>query len=224
MGRNGSYNQIHHHRNLSASSTTTNSTTSTATTTTFLPLLCRTSMKDVAETSSCHKKNEPSSPKVSCMGQIKRHNNNNKINPTTHTTAKIRYTQLKKIFSGRNLLITTYTNTSTCARTTYCKDCRGCQPKSHVEDIKKKSCTRPKKEGGEHRRTESDNCGVVVPLNLAELDPPLPVLKLACRRRGEEEGGSLWKRRGGASRGLQIQPIQLPNNNSCLLITPPSVS
>lgn len=217
MGRNGSYNQIHHHRNLSTSSTTTTNSSSTATTTTFLPLLCRISLKDVAETSSCHKKNEPSSPKVSCMGQIKRHNNNKKINPTTHTTGKIRYTQLKKIFSGRNLLITTNSNTSTCVR--------ACQPKSHIEEIKKNYCTRPKIEGSsDHRRSKSDNCGVVVPLNLAELDPPLPVVKLPCHRR--DEGGSLWKRRGGGSPlgGLQIQQIQLPNSNSCLLITPPSVS
>ncbi|KAL8110944.1 hypothetical protein AgCh_026636 [Apium graveolens] len=221
MRRNGSYNQIHHHRNLSTSSTTaTNSTFTTTTTTAFLPLLCRTSTRDVAETSSCHKKNEPSSPKVSCMGQIKRHNNNNKnkINPTTHATGKIRYTQLKKMFSGRNLLITTNSNTTTCART--------CQPKSHIEEIKKNYCTRPKKEASHdhHRRTKSDHCGLVVPLNLAELDPPLPVVKLTCHRR--DEGGSLWKRRAGGSPlgGLQIQQIQLPNNNSCLLITPPSVS
>lgn len=216
MGRNGSYNQIHHHRNLSTSSSTTTTTSSTSTTTSFLPLLCRISTKDVAEISPCNKKNDPSSPKVSCMGQIKRHNHNNKINPTCTTTGKVKYTQLKKLFSGRNLLITTNASASTitCTRnSTYCKG--------------NKKLTDKRKGGGEyHRRTRSDNCGVVVPLNLAELDPPLPVVKLTCRRRGDEEGESLWKRRGGGTPlgGLQIQHFQLPTTNSCLLITPPSVS
>ncbi|KAK1385554.1 cell wall integrity and stress response component 1 [Heracleum sosnowskyi] len=201
MGRNGSYNQIHHHRNLSTSST---NSTSTNTSTAFLPLLCRISTKDVAEIP--HKKTDPSSPKVSCMGQIKRHNNTNKINTNTITTRKLGYTQLKKIFSSRNILITTSTTTRNSSN--YCKGNKN----NRIE-------------GGEqyHRRTKSENCGVVVPLNLAELDPPLPVVKSPrCSR----EGGSLWKRRGGGSPlgGLQIQRIQLPvNNSSCLLITPPSV-
>ncbi|WOH03491.1 hypothetical protein DCAR_0622889 [Daucus carota subsp. sativus] len=204
MGRTGSYNQIHHHRNLSTSSTTTTNNP----TTTFLPLLCRISAKDVADIRR-PKKNDPSSPKVSCMGQIKRHNITNKNSTDTNTTRKVRYSQLKKIFSGRNILITTTTITNP-STTNYCK-----ANKSY------------RIEGGEkhHRRTKSDNYGVlVVPLNLAELDPPLPVVKSPCCGR---EGGSLWKRRGGGGPlgGLQIQQIQLPvNNSSCLLITPPSVS
>lgn len=193
MGRNESYNQIYLHKN-----------TTCITPITFLPFLCRLSTKDavkISEPAPCSKKKDPSSPKVGCMGQIKRHNNN-KINSTiTPTSGKLKYTQLRKMFSGRNLLITTTSNTSA-----YCKG---------NNNNKKIDTTSVRTRTKFHNHSQG-NCAVVVPLNLAELDPPLPVVKTRYDLgRGEKE--SLWKRRGGVA---PIQPIQLPYNNPALL--PPS--
>lgn len=193
MGRTELYNhnQIYLHRSCN---------TTCITPITFLPLLCRLSTQDAVKISE--PKNDPSSPKVGCMGQIKRHNNN-KINNTT--TGKLKYTQLKKMFSGRNLLVTTTTSSTNTNTNTgaYCK----------VGNNNKKIDT------SVHRRPKFHNhghgsCAVVVPLNLAELDPPLPV-PCGLGKGGEKE--SLWKRRGGVA---PIQPIQLPYNNTALL--PPS--
>ncbi|KAK1403639.1 hypothetical protein POM88_003244 [Heracleum sosnowskyi] len=192
MGRNESYNQIYLHKN-----------TTCITPITFLPFLCRLSTKDavkISEPPACPKKNDPSSPKVGCMGQIKRHNNNKINSTTTPTSGKLKYTQLKKMFSGRNLLTTNTTNIST--------HCRG----NNNKTIDKGGHKRPKFHSHGH-----GNCAVVVPLNLAELDPPLPVVKSQSGRDKGVEKGSLWKRRGGVA---PIQPIQLPYNNTTLL--PPS--
>ncbi|XP_017246630.2 uncharacterized protein LOC108218232 [Daucus carota subsp. sativus] len=132
------------------------------------------------------------------MGQIKRHN---KISSTpTPAAAKLKYTQLRKMFSGRNLLMATTTNPTN--NTNYCRWNSNTKIDTSVHK-------RPR-----FRNRDHGNCAVVVPLNLAELDPPLPVVKPSCDR-GEE--GSLWKRRG-----LQIQQIELPCNNNALL-PPPSV-
>ncbi|XP_010312805.1 uncharacterized protein [Solanum lycopersicum] len=85
----------------------------------FLPMLCKLSIKDVklqnskppsSANSSTH--TEPTSPKVSCIGQVKR---NNRVTgfPTpyksTSSTAitrpvnsKVKYMKLRKLFSGKN--------------------------------------------------------------------------------------------------------------------------
>lgn len=192
MGRNDAYNQIYLHRSYNTSTYNT----------TVMPFLFRLSTKEAAKI--CQpKKNDPSSPKVSCMGQIKR-NNNNKINSTTTTTpGKLKYAHLKKMFSGRNLLVTTTTNT-----TTYCKG------NKCIKKIDTSVGTRPK-----FRNHGHGSGAAVVPLDLAELDPPLPVVKPPCGRRGE---ASLWKRRGGVAplESLQIKNIHLPSNNTALF-TPP---
>lgn len=62
-----------------------------------------------------------------------------------------------------------------------------------------------------------DNCAAVVPeeLNLAELDPPLPVAKRVAPPCGDGGAGlSLWERRGGGPglKSLEIQPFQLNSN------------
>ncbi|KAL8133268.1 hypothetical protein AgCh_008647 [Apium graveolens] len=123
---------------------------------------------------------------------MKRHNHNNKISSTA--PGKLKYTQLKKMFSGRNLLITTTTNTGA-----YCKG-------NNNKKIDTSVRTRPRFHNHGH-----GNCAMVVPLNLAELDPPLPVVKLMYDHGKGGEKGSLWKRRGGV---IPIQPIQLPSSVS----------
>ncbi|CAI9786651.1 unnamed protein product [Fraxinus pennsylvanica] len=81
----------------------------------FLPTLCKISIKDVKTTHSKNPSssflNDPSSPKVTCIGQVKR---NNKISayPTTTAASKTtanhhnttKHTQLKSFFSNKNLM------------------------------------------------------------------------------------------------------------------------
>ncbi|KAL1561306.1 hypothetical protein AAHA92_04024 [Salvia divinorum] len=74
----------------------------------FLPLFCRLSLKDISlprlhrrdPSSSDH----PSSPKVSCMGQLKRNNRIVTAATPPHSRA---YSKLRKLFSGKTLLPTT---------------------------------------------------------------------------------------------------------------------
>ncbi|KAL0326264.1 UNVERIFIED_CONTAM: hypothetical protein Sradi_5195700 [Sesamum radiatum] len=88
----------------------------------FLPIFCRLSIKDVKLNN--HYKDpttvdEPSSPTVSCVGQVKR--NNRVIGfPATSTTTSAaanhhhKHTKLKNLFSGKTLLPNTSTiNAST---------------------------------------------------------------------------------------------------------------
>lgn len=81
----------------------------------FLPMLCKLSIKDVklqnsktaVSSSASGTHNEPSSPKVSCMGQVKRNNRvigfpapyrqNSSI--TGPLNSKVKYTKLKRLFS-----------------------------------------------------------------------------------------------------------------------------
>ncbi|XP_055834632.1 uncharacterized protein LOC129903155 [Solanum dulcamara] len=167
----------------------------------FLPMLCKLSIKDVklqnsknpssSANLSADNHNEPTSPKVSCMGQVKR--NNRVIGfPTpyrpTSTTAitgpvnsKVKYLKLKKLFSGKNF--TPGTNTG------------GIRKSTKVNDTSKIN---------------------VVEVNVSELDPPLPVVKKVNPAQAAD--GGLWKRRSGgtALKSLQIQQIHLPIDNSLL--------
>ncbi|XP_060192376.1 uncharacterized protein LOC132621913 isoform X2 [Lycium barbarum] len=79
----------------------------------FLPMLCKLSIKDVklqntknpsSSNNISSDNNEPCSPKVSCMGQVKR---NNRVTgfPTPITgpvNPKVKYPKIKKLFSGKN--------------------------------------------------------------------------------------------------------------------------
>ncbi|XP_042064157.1 uncharacterized protein LOC121807881 [Salvia splendens] len=67
----------------------------------FLPLFCRLSLKDIALPRRRRDDPSPSSPRVGCMGQLKR-NNRRDPSPTTRT-----YSKLRKLFSGKTLLPTT---------------------------------------------------------------------------------------------------------------------
>ncbi|KAE8729372.1 Histone acetyltransferase of the MYST family 1 isoform 1 [Hibiscus syriacus] len=91
-----------------------------------LPLLCsKPSIKDVVLPKwqiqrSASFSEDPLSPKISCMGQVKR---NNKIIgfPVSHNkntcNSSVKYFRLKKLFSGKNLTASPAMNTSTsCTR------------------------------------------------------------------------------------------------------------
>ncbi|CAL0305534.1 unnamed protein product [Lupinus luteus] len=175
---------------------------------TFLPMLCsKPSIKNVSlprlRDSERYSFDDPLSPRISCMGQVKR---NNKIagigfstshrlsltsKSTTSTSSStspiVKYSKLKKLFSSKNLKSTTTPTTTIAAATTI----SGC---------------RQRKVGKNHRCGRSDEN--VVSINIENMDPPLPVIK----KMQKLEEGSLWQRRSGGHglKGLQVQQIHHP--------------
>ncbi|KAE8728322.1 Histone acetyltransferase of the MYST family 1 isoform 1 [Hibiscus syriacus] len=99
---------------------------------------------------------DPLSPKISCMGQVKR---NNKIVgfPFSHTknscNSSAKYFRLKKLFSGKNLTASPAINTAT-------------------------SCTRKK-----GLIDDGKNSGLI---NIETMVPPLPVIKKGDKRDGSD--------------------------------------
>ncbi|KAL6177023.1 hypothetical protein ACLB2K_053655 [Fragaria x ananassa] len=165
---------------------------------TFLPMLCsRPSIKDV-QVPSVSFSTDSVSPRISCMGQVKRSNKVSGYPITTQATnssTNIKYSKLKKLFSGKNLTpratpTKTTTATATAATATSCPISRSRRPQ--VSNVRQGHC-------------------VATTINLAELDPPLPVIKRVQRspQQGEE---SLYKRRSGgaALKGLQLKQVHLP--------------
>ncbi|CAN4081375.1 unnamed protein product [Withania somnifera] len=178
----------------------------------FLPMLCRLSIKDVnlkscknppppppSSTRSGDNQNEPSSPKVSCLGQVKR---NNKVigfptpykstSSTTAITAPIKYRKLKKLFSAKNFTPRTNADRQVL--------------NSSVTVVGSRKST---------KLNDRDNGSKVVEVNVSELDPPLPVVK---KVNPPPADGGLWKRRSGgaALKSLQIQQMHLPTDNNLL--------
>ncbi|KAL6179489.1 hypothetical protein ACLB2K_051004 [Fragaria x ananassa] len=161
---------------------------------TFLPMLCsRPSIKDVQVPSSLV------SPRIGCMGQVKR---SNKVSgyPVTSTQSNnssnnIKYSKLKKLFSGKNFTPFTPTKTTTATATaTSCpiSRCRSRRPQVST-NVRQGHC-------------------VVKTINLAEMDPPLPVIKRVQRSPQQGEESTLYKRRSGgaALQGLQLKQVHLP--------------
>ncbi|KAL0391703.1 UNVERIFIED_CONTAM: hypothetical protein Sradi_2393100 [Sesamum radiatum] len=139
----------------------------------FLPLFCRLSIKDIKL--NYHRKSpistdddEPSSPKVSCMGQVKRSNRVIGF-PTTNavTTHPHRYSKLKKLFLAKPLPpATTQGGTVSGGGRSGSKSCTS----SREVTLSQKNSRRLKlKNDGDQ------DCVKLV--NVGELDPPLPVVK-----------------------------------------------
>lgn len=190
---------------------------------TFLPMLCsRPSIKDVNlprcrinPSSSC---NDPLSPKIGCMGQVKRNNKiagfptsqykllsfNNKSNTPSIISPVVKYSKLKKLFSSKNL-ISTPSTTSTTTKTKQ----RVVGNSTNIVKVPKniERCSR--------------NENVVVGIKIDEMDPPLPVIKRVNKlEEGNKSENSLWKRRSGSSlaplRSLQVQQIQVQTPKLCI--------
>ncbi|CDP19550.1 unnamed protein product [Coffea canephora] len=169
----------------------------------FLPLLCRVSIKDVKlreyKDRSCSFSDDPSSPKVSCMGKVKKTNRligfstpyrlTAATATTATTTAKtntnhqghFKYTKLRRLFSGKNLITSLPATTSS----------------SNSNNTRSSKI--------------NNDDGGIDHVNISELDPPLPVIKKVqqpCEV-------NLWKRRSGgpALKSLQIEQIHVPRNN-----------
>ncbi|KAK7321045.1 hypothetical protein VNO77_31169 [Canavalia gladiata] len=184
---------IHHHR------------------TTFLPMLCsRPSIKDVSlpqwKDHPGSLSNDPLSPRIGCMGQVKRHNKiagllATKSNTNTSTTISIspsiKYSKLKKLFSGKNL-------TTTPAPAPIASSC-GIRPQVRVN-----SATVPKNHN--HKCSRNEN---IVPISIENMDPPLPVIKRVQKPEEQRQVDSLWKRRSGgtALKSLKLQQIHHPKHH-----------
>lgn len=193
-------------------------------------MLCsRISIKDVAlprleDRSASLSKEDPLSPKIGCMGQVKRNNkitgfptattshnsnNNKQLALTTKTSSNnfnvsdVKYFKLKRFFSVRNIV--TYSNNNNNTSCTV-SSCRRRETNAHG--------VRPKAAAGGNENKEREVCII----NIAQMDPPLPVVKRvpkpAADQAGDENNNSLWKRRsnGGALKNLDLQHIQIPRH------------
>ncbi|KAG5031337.1 hypothetical protein JHK85_015319 [Glycine max] len=138
--------------------------------------------------------NDPLSPRISCMGQVKRNNKiagippshrltfTTKTNTNTNTTSSpiVKYSKLKKLFSGKNFIISTPKTTTA---TTTISSCRSRQ--QQISDVpKNQKCL----------KSENSN-NVVCNKSIEEMDPPLPVVKRVSPLEESKELDSLWKRR-----------------------------
>ncbi|CAL0319376.1 unnamed protein product [Lupinus luteus] len=173
---------------------------------TFLPLLCsRSPIKDVSlprwRNSANSSFDDPLSPRISCMGQVKRNNkisgigfsNSHRLSLTSKSSAStssstspiVKYSNLKKLFSSKNFKSTT-TPTTTIAATTISR-CGSRKRRVHKN----------------HGRDEN-----VGSISIENMDPPLPVIKKVNKL--EEE--SIWQRRlgGHGIKTLQVQQIHHP--------------
>ncbi|WVY90999.1 hypothetical protein V8G54_036513 [Vigna mungo] len=146
------------------------------------------SIKDVSLPQPGSFSNDPLSPRIGCMGQVKRHNKITGLLTTkTSTTTNIispslKYAKLKNLLSGKNL------GTTTRPRGTQNS---GNVPRSHNKHM----C---------NKRNEN-----VVPISIENMDLPLPVIKRVQKPEEERQVDTLWKRRSGgaALKTLQLQQI-----------------
>ncbi|MED6131359.1 hypothetical protein PIB30_008949 [Stylosanthes scabra] len=197
---------------------------------TFLPMLCsRPSIKDVSlprwnnNPPSSSSSNEPLSPRIGCMGQVKRNNKiassslSHKLITTTTTTSSsspviIKYTKLKNIFIAPKNLINTPTTTRTTTTIRHHHHQRVVIGKggSSSEGVTTKKGTRC---SGYYEKNNLIGCsspssssiGIV---SIDEMDPPLPVVQIKKEKEkvGEDNKDSLWKRRkSGSLQSLQLQ-------------------
>ncbi|XP_030444708.1 uncharacterized protein LOC115667235 [Syzygium oleosum] len=186
----------------------------------FLPMLCsRPSIKDVKllkwnDDRSASFSDDPMSPKVGCMGQVKR---TNRVvgfptpNKLIAITAKAnvnsslnKYTKLKRLFSSKSLLASATTSSAaTPASATAAGSCRGRRQKES------NGCA------GAKKKCEKTENSISSSVSILDMDPPLPVIKKVSKPAteggsGDSGGdGSLWKRRlgGVALKSLELQQI-----------------
>ncbi|CAA0827856.1 Unknown protein [Striga hermonthica] len=167
----------------------------------FLPMLCRLSITDV-KLNSYRKTHlpaaggsEPTSPKVSCMGQVKR---NNRVigypaaaKPTNANRKRAGKTNLPAAAGGR----------------------RSCRISREV--------TAARNSRGSRKTVNFDRDEVAMVVDVSEMDPPLPVVKRAAPPPGDVV--NLWERRFGGAGGLKrldLEKIRRPGG----VFQPPSPS
>ncbi|KAI3767554.1 hypothetical protein L2E82_17761 [Cichorium intybus] len=214
MGNRSCNQQVHHHPNTG---------TTTRTTKTFFPKLCRLSINDVTKptrladlsssSSSISSSPDPSSPKISCIGQIKKRSNTTTTHyqPTTSriTTSKsatnLNYTKLRRLFSGKNLISPPMESAKISNHNGKCISDRNRRCNGGI------TTRNSKKKKKKHMISIGDPDVVV-----EELDPPLPVVKF--QPRDQQVNVSLGKRRGIELKVLQIQPFHLSTVRSTKIV------
>ncbi|KAK2375734.1 hypothetical protein QL285_076604 [Trifolium repens] len=165
--------------------------------TTFLPMLCSRSIKDVS-LPQCKNNlrsfsNDPLSPRISCMGQVKKNNHRISFIAKSNTYSILspigKYSILKKLFSSKNLNTapTTATSQSSCG-------IRPSRVSVNSGDLSRKYYNNQKG----HRNNEK-----IVPISIENMDPPLPVIKRVRKLENENQVDSLWKRRSAGEAGLK---------------------
>ncbi|KAL5558321.1 hypothetical protein UlMin_034532 [Ulmus minor] len=206
-------NRFHHHQNLQIHHRTT-----------FLPMLCsRPSINDVSLPKcvdrSASSSSDPLSPRISCMGQVKRNNRvigfpsshrlaltssrNQNNNENNHNNI-VKYSKLKKFFSTKNL--TTSTAVAGSSNSTAPRSCGRRRP-AGVLNGANGHC----RIGCNSESSSTSGC-----VNIVDMDPPLPVIKRTVKPGQDQgEGNSLWKRRSGGVelKGLQLQQIHHPKHH-----------
>ncbi|XVE60399.1 hypothetical protein DITRI_Ditri05aG0125600 [Diplodiscus trichospermus] len=195
------YNQHLHHQNLQINHNKA----------TFLPILCsKPSIKDVTLPKWQHRSasfsDDPLSPKISCMGQVKRNNRivgfpaSHKLTFTNKNSCNnsnsIKYFKLKKLFSGKNLTSSPAAAAATTTTTT--NTFTSCRRK----EVLVNRTSRPKNGDGKENSAS---------ISIENMDPPLPVIKRVPKHGDKGDGDTLWQRRsrGVALKSLQLQQIQL---------------
>lgn len=175
-----------------------------------MPKMCRFSINDVVKPTKLSDNppsQDPSSPKLSCTGQIKTRSNNNSnrfrgntlsASSTTKSVHSTRYTKLHNLFSGKNLISPAINNLESKCVTNRSKSCNY---RGRIPNNKKK-----------YYVTSSDDHDIMKVVVAEQLDPPLPVIK--CRQQDQKENVNLWKRRGIEIKTLEIQPIQITMNRN----------
>lgn len=189
----------------------------------FLPMLCSSAAaKEVNVPSSRRRSSasseEPSSPRVGCMGQVKRTNKvvafpstllfkqsdiQNGSNFHNNSSSTVKYHKLKRFFSAKSLTSSPTITTAAQATTARTHKARV----TSVNDVTVRS-NRVRSETGvvdrhhhQHGRTlvcrsgkmdnEKTTTDKVSSVNLEELDPPLPVVKrLPLQKQQEGEQGN----------------------------------
>lgn len=167
---------------------------------TYLPMLCAPpSIKDVSLSNwrnrSADLSTDPISPRVGCTGQVKR---NNRVSGFPTTAAA----------------------TATAAGKSKSDNIKFVKLKKFLSSKNLLSSTTPASRSGRRlRKIEDRSSDNYEAINLAELDPPLPVMKRPVQQPGG--GMNLWKRRSDGNGLKTLQRIQIPKHHH--LLQPTSV-
>ncbi|XP_042033575.1 uncharacterized protein LOC121780119 [Salvia splendens] len=165
----------------------------------FLPMFCRLSIKDVKLTtipiSSTAAAADPTSPIVSCMGQVKR---NSRVSGYPSSATIISHHHHKHPNKPRK---NTHFSTKTLLPAAAAAAAAG--GRKSVSQ----SCRRKSRRPAARVSFDQELCSVkaaAAALDISKMDPPLPVVKRAAAE------VNLWKRRFDGVKSMSIQPIRLP--------------
>ncbi|KAI4388055.1 hypothetical protein MLD38_000426 [Melastoma candidum] len=146
------------------------------------------------------------SPKVGCMGQVKRNNRvvgfptpgsrSFPVSTSRHTSKQTRV--VKRMFSSKCLASASVSKQAVPPELSSCRAARSSARRT------------------ESRRIICKEEKVATPaalVSVIDMDPPLPVTRMSSKDM-EREGGNLWKRRSG---GMGLKRLELTSSNAAVL-------